>query len=318
MDSLPQSLLDLTLQQLLQTQKDCSPNTVERISGPPSRLKLTESRSQNFPAIFTDATSHFRAHAQWNSEYFRKVMGEDQVTVAMTPNGLADSIIGEYFVQPFQRGCKMEEMLDWLKTPDHDIRYLQLQNGSLNLEFQALKGDVDAAGPEWANDVFGDDCLTNIWIGNHMSTTSLHHDPYENIYCQILGCKKFTLFPPQEYHMMQEKRYVGAHYALEDGRFVLRKDEPENTVPWLTLPASRIGLEVILQPGETLYLPALWFHQVEQIDNDEGMCVAVNYWWDLDYAGTLWMNWKFMRKVSLVAQGRLEECKRELQEEEDL
>ena len=37
--------------------------------------------------------------------------------------------------------------------------------------------------------------------------------------------------------------------------------------------------EVIINPGETLYLPAGWFHQVYQSDDT----IAVNYWYDRIY-----------------------------------
>jgi peptidyl-lysine (3S)-dioxygenase / protease len=40
---------------------------------------------------------------------------------------------------------------------------------------------------------------SNVWIGNEESTTSLHMDHYENLYCQVVGCKTFYLFPPTEY-----------------------------------------------------------------------------------------------------------------------
>ena len=31
--------------------------------------------------------------------------------------------------------------------------------------------------------------------------------------------------------------------------------------------------------GETLYLPSLWYHHVQQTQG----CVAVNYWYDMQY-----------------------------------
>ena len=272
-----------------------------------------------------DGFEHWSARSKWNASYFRETMAKDEVTVAMTPNGLADSIVDGHFVQPYQCKTRLSEMLEWLDRPCGHVRYLQLQNGSLNLEFQKLREDVDADGLDWAREVLGEDCLTNIWIGNHLSTTSIHHDPYENLYCQILGSKKFTLYPPQEYYLLNEETYPTAHYTLDPANsesLVMELDDPPNTVPWLT-PSVRPHelarpFEVILEPGETLYLPALWFHQVEQIDDAQGLCVAVNYWYDLDYMSPLWVNWKFMRKISMLAQGRLKDCENELIEEETI
>jgi jumonji domain-containing protein 7 len=32
-----------------------------------------------------------------------------------------------------------------------------------------------------------------------------------------------------------------------------------------------------------LFLPTLWYHQVEQKSGTDGPCIAVNYWYDMDY-----------------------------------
>lgn len=40
-------------------------------------------------------------------------------------------------------------------------------------------------------------------------------------------------------------------------------------------------LVVTVEAGDTLYLPSLWFHQVEQ-DGDP-LCIAVNYWLAMDH-----------------------------------
>jgi jumonji domain-containing protein 7 len=42
-------------------------------------------------------------------------------------------------------------------------------------------------------------------------------------------------------------------------------------------------MRVTLEEGDMLYLPALWYHKVGQSCNAEGVCVAVNYWYDLDF-----------------------------------
>lgn len=329
----PRRLIEACLIQLLETFRSANPAHVPRVPGPPTSEQLKSQVDKNFPIIFTDAFPHWPAHEAWSSSHFRRVMGHDAVTVAMTPNGRADSIVdGDLFVLPFERVITVNEMMDYLARPTGPVRYLQLQNGSLNLEFRKLAGDVDALGPAWANAVFEGPVLTNIWVGNHLSTTTLHHDPYENLYVQIRGRKIFTLFPPQAYHFLDERRYATGEYVLRGGLdqccgdpsadLTVRKfpaDAPK--VPWLTMPAENhphgTPYKVVLDPGETLYLPALWFHQVEQVDDEEGLCVAVNYWYDLDYGADLWRNWKFCRKMSMLATGgRDGECRQELRDEE--
>jgi jumonji domain-containing protein 7 len=43
-------------------------------------------------------------------------------------------------------------------------------------------------------------------------------------------------------------------------------------------------LRVEVNAGQCLYLPAMWYHYVEQrCDAEQGWCVAVNYWYDMRF-----------------------------------
>lgn len=68
---------------------------------------------------------------------------------------------------------------------------------------------------------------------------------------------------------------------------------------------------VTLQQGEVLYLPALWFHAVTQQSNSEGLCVAVNYWYDMDFTGPLYPMFNFLKNVTKLEEGRTEEIQLE-------
>ncbi len=227
-------------------------------------------------------------------------------------------------------------MHEWLQNPSGLVRYLQLQNGSLDREFASLRQDVEAGGLEMAHGIFplhnGELPLANVWIGNHLSTTSLHHDAWENLFCQIAGAKEFTLFPPHEYHLLHEMSMPAARYVPlvarydnndndHDEKLEIEPAESGREVPWLYPtkefhPASR-PLHITVEAGDVLYIPALWFHQVRQKDNEHGMCASVNYWYEFDFRSPLWTLWRFLRKVSLITKGKKQECANALIEEAD-
>ncbi len=97
------------------------------------------------------------------------------------------------------------------------------------------------------------------------------------------------------------------------GDLVVCVDEPEVHVPFATwdpdvpgqnaTPYSRFAqpMRVTLDEGDMLYLPALWYHKVSQSCNEEGLCCAVNYWYDLDFSGGFWSMAGFVRTAGLLS-----------------
>lgn len=65
---------------------------------------------------------------------------------------------------------------------------------------------------------------------------------------------------------------------------VIRPDpKPTRPIPWISVDPLRLPEDTPLQPitvklkeGETLFLPAGWYHHVMQEEGKNGICVAVN------------------------------------------
>jgi len=157
-------------------------------------------------------------------------------------------------------------------------------------------------------------------------------DHYENLYCQILGSKTFHLIPPTEYPCLKgpypsptasnpppEQRFPSAHWSPSPrypNTFEIIPQQ-DSTVPWLRMDPPTIitntddpfvqackPLVITIDPGQVLYLPALWFHCVTQTPDTNGLCVAVNYWYNMDFAGPLYPLFKFLRHVCMIEEGR--------------
>eukprot|EP00494_Astrolonche_serrata_P004558 UN04571 len=126
----------------------------------------------------------------------------------------------------------------------------------------------------------------------------MHKDPYENFYCVITGYKKFVLFPPTDGHLLETKKYKQARYCKnkENNSWEIIPQENTEEVSWIytdPLKCSKKPFIVTVGPGETLYLPALWYHEVHQIPDKEGKTIAVNFWYDMDY-GLKWVLLNFV------------------------
>lgn len=113
-----------------------------------------------------------------------------------------------------------------------------------------------------------------IWLG-HESNVSCHYDAFENIACVLAGHRRFTLYPPEAIANL----YIGPIDNTMAGQPVsLAAAAPSGDERYPLFAAAQQQACVIdLEPGDALFLPKLWWHQVEGTAPFNAM---VNYWWD--------------------------------------
>lgn len=113
-----------------------------------------------------------------------------------------------------------------------------------------------------------------IWLG-HASNVSSHYDTVDNLACVVAGRRCFTLYPPQAIADL----YVGPIDNTMAGQPVsLAASSPADDAKYPRFAELRgQALVAELEPGDALYLPKLWWHQVEALSPFNGL---VNYWWD--------------------------------------
>lgn len=112
-----------------------------------------------------------------------------------------------------------------------------------------------------------------IWIGNQV-TIAAHHDPSENIACVTAGSRAFTLFPPEQVANL----YPGPFELTPAGPIISMVDfDAPDLERYPRFPeAMANALVAELEPGDAIYIPYLWWHQVRSLDR---INMLVNYWW---------------------------------------
>jgi len=113
-----------------------------------------------------------------------------------------------------------------------------------------------------------------IWLG-HASNVSCHYDAFENIACVVAGSRRFTLYPPEAIASL----YIGPIDNTMAGQPVsLAASSPPDDARYPMFAQVRDRAQVAeLDAGDALFLPKLWWHQVEATAPFNGL---VNYWWD--------------------------------------
>ncbi|XP_061553365.1 bifunctional peptidase and (3S)-lysyl hydroxylase JMJD7 isoform X3 [Phycodurus eques] len=195
------------------------------------------------------------------------------------------------------RRCKSQKLTPIIiatvkKRGGGGVFYVQKQCSNLPDELPELTADVDAH-VDWMSTALGKlPDAVNFWLGEADAVTSLHKDPYENLYCVISGQKDFILLPPTDRPFIPYGLYQPAVYRQkDDGDFEVVDQRDREKVPWIPVdpldpdleryPAYRRArpLRCSVRAGEMLYLPSLWFHHVRQSHG----CIAVNFWYDMDF-----------------------------------
>ncbi len=121
--------------------------------------------------------------------------------------------------------------------------------------------------------VFAESVLESIWIGNRTCIPA-HFDNTGNLACVVAGRRRFTMFPPDQIRNL----YVGPLDLTPAGQPVSLVDIRHPDLARFPRYAEALtDAEVAeLGPGDAVYIPALWWHHVEALDEFN---VLVNYWW---------------------------------------
>lgn len=222
------------LKQSAEQQGECHARTkIWTDPSPDGTPEDSRPRTRNFNEQLSEAEAILNCEAfTWTKDRLCELV-EEEVEVAVTPDGRADSLYSlprrdnvaedddeeeakntnqeeeqeseqeQVFLQPATITMPISTLLDKLTSPSPSsgpVYYLQSQNSNLfTSPLSSLLPSLPSASHlGFATSVLGTPEATNIWIGNAQSVTSTHRDPYENLYLVLTGRKKFILYPPVE------------------------------------------------------------------------------------------------------------------------
>lgn len=111
--------------------------------------------------------------------------------------------------------------------------------------------------------------------------------------------------------VISERKYPHATYTRSQTNDLTLTPSP-STVPsirWSSiadphlegnLPSGAHPIHITIEVGETLYLPAGWWHHVRQ---SEDITIALNWWYDIEIQGMAWVWLSFLRGIGDVPLG---------------
>lgn len=208
------------------------------------------------PVIMKTLAKQWPCYHKWNWDYFINVVGEKEVGVynniksdAYTPINTAD---------------------DYMKFGDY-LR--QVKQGPLELRIFLF--NIFQHAPQLVNDFSWPEGLMKgfvkkypmLFVGGKGSITHMHFDIDMShiLHTQFMGKKKVLLFPYEEQYKLYRKPWEVLSLANFEGY--------REQFDYERFPATKLakGYEVILEHGDTLFMPAGYWHHMEYIESGFAM-----------------------------------------------
>jgi Cupin-like domain len=217
------------------------------------------------------AVEHGRTSAAALVSYLRRFDNGGHVDAIMTP----PEVRGRIFYNEAMDGFNyLRNRLPLSAVAEQALRYSTFARAPAVVAQSALIRDcVPGFLAENRLTLLDESVSPRIWLGNAV-TTPTHLDEWCNIACVVSGRRRFTLFPPEQIANL----YVGPLDFAPTGAPVslVRLGEPD----FARFPRFRDALAAAqvadLGAGDALFIPPLWWHNVESLDSFN---VLVNYWW---------------------------------------
>jgi len=226
--------------------------SIERKSNVSRQEFLENHYSANRPVVLVGAMRNWRALTAWTSEYLKAQCGHATVEVMTGRN--ADERY-EINLQRHRENMLFADYVDLAANGGETNDYYLVANNHLfeNENFFPLLDDIEPL-PEylnlntWAGNTF-------FWYGPAGTVTPLHHDVGNIFMAQVRGCKRIRLISPDQTHLVYND--LGVYSAVDC-------EAPDYDKFPLFRQVSQI--ELVLEPGEVLFLPVGWWHHVRALD----------------------------------------------------
>lgn len=212
------------------------------------------------PLVITGLSKEWPAFTKWNWDYFKAAVGETEVGVynniksdAYTPVNKADDYM------------KFGAYLDMVKQGPVGLRIFLF--------------NIFQHAPQLVNDFTWPEHLMKgfvkrypmLFVGGAGSVTHMHFDIDLShiIHTQFAGRKRVLLFPYEEQSNLYRKPWEVLSFVNFEKYF----DPANNKLEIENYPALKNakGYEVILEHGDTLFMPAGYWHHMEYIDSGFAM-----------------------------------------------
>ncbi len=232
--------------------QDPFPTEIERRTLPTPTEFYRDYFAPQRPVVFTDVAARWPACKRWSLAYFKRILGHELVDVVV---GRANDPRYDQNTAVHSKRMLLSKYIDLVAAAGYsNDLYMVANNHTMQRPaFARLMNDVRIP-----DEIIIDTrpTATSLWIGPAGTVTPLHHDTTNILFSQLVGRKRFDLIAPTETVLMLDP--MDSFYSPVDLDQRHRAEHP-------ALRALQVRT-VELGPGDTLFLPAGWWHRVTSLD----------------------------------------------------
>lgn len=252
---------------------------VQVLTWHPSRDVAKALRKYRIPVVLKDTgVTMWHARNSWNPKYLIRQLQFDKSNKNNSPFVLPDvrNRSGPLF---FARSTRPDLFnVTLLHEPNETGRDYTIQNMDIKTFFMPqneerkryyyYSGMLDWWPPKLRQEVEPlhfleldpDVSVASVWLAHPHVTAQCHLDRSYNLFVNLYGRKRWTLFPPEKWQALYVHPHLHPNY--HQSQVVLA--QPDFTK--FPLFSIEDAMQVILEPGDVLFVPPYWFHQVESLD----------------------------------------------------
>ena len=211
------------------------------------------------PLVLTDVTRDWPAMQRWSFPEFKRRYGA--LTVQVQSGRDSDDNF-EVNKEKHRRETNFAAFVDRILTTDTtNDEYLTANNELLRRpEFNGLLDEIGTLPDFCVQSALKHSAY--LWVGPAGTRTPLHHDTVMLLHTQIVGRKRWRFVSPLSGPSLYNDFDV---YSPVDFEALDLKRFPD---------AAKVQvLDVVVEPGETVFLPLAWWHQVTSLDK----CISLSF-----------------------------------------
>ena len=231
---------------------DPEAQTVDRIEGLSSVDFFLRYYVKNRPVIMTDLLNDWPALSKWSCDYLRDKYGRVKVRAQTRRKSFP---IYEVFLKGHTEEMYFADFVDAVEsTTGNNEIYLTANDGLLELpEMNSMYEDCRPFPSFLTSELSPQKQF--VWFGPQGALSPVHRDKLNVLMTQVMGRKRVKLISSHALHRM---------YNFES--FFSEVDIERPDLERYPLFAGLRILDVVLQPGDALFIPVGWWHHVRSLD----------------------------------------------------